>query len=115
MPQACGPGLMRMTQAQLFFGRDITGRAMLSEDEWRAFLDSEVTPRFPAGFSVSDIYGQYRDSAGKIAREQTKELLIISQGGPSNDAKLKAIRDAYKRRFNQESVLLVESPVCAGF
>jgi hypothetical protein len=29
--------------------------------------------------------------------------------------KLNAIRDAYKRRFNQESVLLVESPVCAAF
>src|SRR5436190_20199554 len=55
---ACGPGLVRMTQAQLFFGRDVQGRAAVSEDEWRMFLDQEVTPRFPAGFSVSDIYGQ---------------------------------------------------------
>jgi hypothetical protein len=115
MPQACGPGLMRMTQAQLFFGRDIQRRTMVTDAQWRDFLDQEVTPRFPAGFSVSDIYGQYRNVAGQIAREQSKELLIISQGDASDDAKLNAIRDAYKSRFNQESVLLVESPVCAGF
>ena len=106
---------MRMTQAQLFFGRDIQRRTMVTDAQWRDFLDQEVTPRFPAGFSVSDIYGQYRNVAGQIAREQSKELLIISQGDASDDAKLNAIRDAYKSRFNQESVLLVESPVCAGF
>ena len=106
---------MHMTQAQLFFGRDIQGRAMVSEEQWRSFLDQEVTPRFSAGFSVSDIYGQYRNVAGQIAREQSKELLIISQGGASDDAKLNEIREAYKSRFNQESVLLVENPVCAGF
>ena len=79
------------------------------------FLDQEVTPRFPAGFSVADIYGQYRNGAGEIAREQSKELLIVLPGDASDEAKLNAIRDAYKRRFAQESVLLVQSPVCAAF
>ncbi len=88
---------------------------MVSEEEWRAFLDQEVTPRFPAGFSVSDIYGQYRNGGGQIAREQSKAVLIVMPGGPSDEAKVNAIRDAYKRRFNQESVLLVETPVCGGF
>jgi hypothetical protein len=111
----CGAGLKQMTQAQLFFGRDIVGRAMLTEEEWRRFLDEEVTPRFPAGFSVADVYGQYRNAAGQIAREQSKELRIVIPGGASDEAKLSAIRDAYKRRFNQESVLLVQSPVCVGF
>jgi hypothetical protein len=42
-------------------------------------------------------------------------LLIVTRDVGSNEAKLNAIRDAYKRRFNQGSVLLVEAPVCAGF
>jgi hypothetical protein len=109
---ACAPGLQRMTQAQLFFGRNIAGRGTVSDDEWRRFLDEEVTPRFPVGFSVSDIDGQYRN-AGGIVRERSKQLLIVISGG--DETKLNAIRDAYKRRFNQESVLLVESPVCAAF
>ena len=114
-PQVCAPGLMRMVQAELFFGRDVAGRAMVSEEEWRRFLDEEVTPRFPDGFSVADTYGQYRNSAGKITREQSKQLLIVTPRGGADQAKLAAIRDAYKRRFNQESVLLVESPICAAF
>ena len=114
-PQTCAPGLMRLVQAQLFFGRDVVGRAMVSEEEWRGFLDDEVTLRFPDGFSATDIYGQYRNRTGAIARELSKQVLIVTAGGAADEAKFTAIRDAYKRRFNQESVLLIESPVCAGF
>lgn len=102
-----------MKQAQLFFGRSIADRGMVSEEEWQRFLDEEVTSRFPAGFSVADVDGQYRNAGGGIARERSKQLLIVGPGG--DETKLNAIRDAYKRRFNQESVLLVESPVCAAF
>jgi hypothetical protein len=82
---ACGPGLMRMTQAQLFFGRDIERRAMVSDAQWRDFLDQEVTPRFPDGFSVADDAGQYRDQSGTIVREPSKQLLILSRD-PGADA-----------------------------
>jgi Protein of unknown function (DUF3574) len=112
-PNACTPGLHRMMQAQLFFGRNVMGRDMGSDEDWRRFLDEEVTPRFPAGFSVADIDGQYRNAGGMIVRERSKQLLIVGRGG--DETKLNAIRDAYKRRFSQESVLLVESPVCAAF
>ncbi len=102
-----------MIQAQLFFGRNIAGGGMVSDEEWRRFLDEEVTPRFSAGFSVADIDGQYRNAGGGIVRERSKQLLIVGPGG--EETKLNAIRDAYRRRFNQESVLLAESPVCAAF
>jgi hypothetical protein len=114
-PPACAPGLMPMILADLFFGRDIAGRAMVSEEEWQGFLDEEVTPRFPSGLSAADLSGQYRNNAGRIVRERTKELLIFMPGGSDSDAKLGAIRGAYKRRFNQESVLLSETLLCAGF
>jgi len=109
----CAPGLQAMMQAQLFFGRNVMGRGMVSDEEWMRFLDDEVSPRYPAGFSVADADGQYRNAGGGIARERSKQLLIIGPGG--DKPKLDAIRDAYKRRFNQESVLLVETPVCAAF
>lgn len=113
--EACAPGLMRVVQAELFFGRDIAGRATVSDEEWRRFLDEEVTPRFPAGLSVADLGGQYRDNSGGLVREASKGLRIFIPGGSADEAKLNAIRDAYKSRFHQETVLLVESPVCAGF
>jgi hypothetical protein len=111
----CGPGLIRMTEAQLFFGRNIQGAATVTDQQWRDFVDEEVMPRFPEGFSVGDVYGQYRNQSGIIVREPSKQLLIVSRDMRGDEPKLNAIRDAYKRRFNQESVLLVEAPVCAGF
>jgi len=102
-------------RAELFFGRNVSGRAMVSEEEWRQFLDSEITARFPSGFSVADVYGQWRAGDGMIEREASKELILVLPAGQDADAKLDAIRNAYKRRFNQESVLLAETPVCAAF
>lgn len=32
----------------------------VSEADWRGFLDREVTPRFPQGLSVMDVYGSGR-------------------------------------------------------
>jgi hypothetical protein len=107
---------MRMVQADLFFGRDIAGRGgLVSDEDWRRFVDEEVTPRFPAGSSIGDLNGQYRDNAGGIVREPSKVLRLFIPGTSADRAKLDAIRDAYKNRFAQESVLLVESPVCAAF
>ena len=106
---------MHRVQAQLLFGRDIMGRAAVSDEGWRRFVDEEVTPRFPGGLSVADVSGQYRDNSGAIVREQSKQLMIVTQGTSADEARLTAIRDAYKRRFQQEAVLLIEAPVCAGF
>jgi hypothetical protein len=114
-PLNCAPGLVPELQAELFFGRDVAGHPPVTEDLWQQFVDEEVTPRFPDGLSVADIRGQWRDAAGRIVREQSKELLIVLPGGADDQTKLDAIREAYKRRFNQKSVLLVETPVCAAF
>jgi hypothetical protein len=91
------------------------GREGVSDEDWRRFVDEEVTPRFPDGFSVADVDGQYRNAAGTIVRERSKELIVISRGSADDTMKLNAIHDAYKRRFNQESVLLTTFPICAGF
>ena len=57
---AQGEGWLR---TELYFA---TGRWDASESErvadearWLAFLDREVTPRFPRGLSVIDVYGQW--------------------------------------------------------
>ena len=97
-----------MNQAELFFGGELTAV------QWQNFVDEEITSRFPNGFTIIDTQGQWRNRDGVTLRETGHELLIIASAADAQ-AKLAAIRDAYKRRFTQESVLLVESPVCAAF
>ena len=105
----CNSGLSSLVEAQLFFGGSIV------LEQWRSFLDQEISPRFPDGFTVLETQGQWRNRDGTISRETGHELLIIITRSNTNEEKLNAIRDAYKRRFMQESVLLTESPICAGF
>jgi hypothetical protein len=101
-----------MTQAELFFGRSLPSGGEVSEAEWQRFVDDEITPRFPDGLTIMDAQGQWKDTSG-IVRERAKHLLILLPGGDTG--KLDAVRAAYKSRFHQEAVLLVDSTVCASF
>jgi len=115
-PQSCPAPAKSTTQVDLYFGRDIGGKAEVSDAQWARFVDEEVTPRFPAGLTVTDARGQYRDTkTGKIDRERSKRLTLLLDDMAAARAKLDAIAEAYKRRFQQQSVLRVEGPVCAAF
>ena len=112
---ACPQGLREASTAQLFFGRNVSFTGEVSEADWRAFLEAEVSPRFPDGLSVSDVYGQWKSRAGDFVREDSKALFIVLAGRPDEQQRLDLIRDAYKRRFHQQSVLLVEERACVAF
>jgi hypothetical protein len=112
---ACTEGLRPASTAQLFFGLSVRDQPDVTDADWRAFVDAEVTPRFPDGLSVSDVYGQWKSPAGDFVRESTKAVFIVLAGRPDEGERLDLIRDAYKRRFHQQSVLLVEQKACVSF
>jgi hypothetical protein len=87
----------------------------VSEEAFRDFLEKTVTPLFPDGLSVVEVAGQFRDSAGAIVREPTKLLIVLvpDVAGVASDVEM--IVAAYKERFDQQSVLHAEQPVCVGF
>ena len=88
----------------------------VSETEWRAFLDSEVTPRFPPGLSVADVYGQWQDKNQKhVERLRSKMLIILYADSVENSAKIDAIRAAWKQRTGDQSVLRVTEPADVSF
>ena len=86
----------------------------MSDTDWASFLATEVTPRFPSGFSVFDAAGQYREPSGAISREPSKMVVIVVFDTPAYRAKVSALVDAYLKRFRQHEVLRTEKPVCAG-
>jgi hypothetical protein len=88
----------------------------LSDAQWRDFLDHEVTPRFPDGLSVADIYGQWKGKNQTApGRERSKMLIIDYPDTPENSAKIEAIRTAYKLQFHQQSVMRVTQPANVSF
>ena len=115
VPMTCPTGQSRAETVELVFGRNEGERLAVSEDDWRRFIDEEVTPRFPDGLSVLDVQGQWRAPGGTLVREPSKIVYLVLDGGPDDPAKIAHIRDDYKARFHQSSVLLVSQKACISF
>jgi Protein of unknown function (DUF3574). len=83
-----------------------------AEGVWRSFLDEEVTPRFPDGLTVLDAHGQWREEGrSEPGRERSRVLVIVHPATPAKRAGIEAIREAYKARTGEQSVLAVETPI----
>ena len=103
---------------RLYFGLGPADRPEkgISESQWRDFLDKEVTPQFPDGLSVIDIYGQWRVAADSTTlRERSKLLNIVYPDNAENAAKIDAIRAAWKKITGDQSVLKVTEPADVSF
>ncbi len=116
---AAHPGATQgWVRTELYFGLGPADRPDqgISEAQWRDFLDREVTPRFPAGLSVEDIYGQW-SGKGKSAPERlhSKILIILYPGTGENQARIDAIRSAWKQKTGDQSVLRVTQPADVSF
>jgi hypothetical protein len=112
---SCRGSARAMARLEMLFGTSRPHGPPVSDDEWSAFLDNEVTPRFPAGLTVLRGPGQWRDGAGRLAKEQSHMLVIWHEPTFRTDADIEAIRSAYKTRFDQESVLRIDSVSCVSF
>ena len=105
-------------RSELYFGVGTEGDAAstISEARWQAFLDQEVTPRFPDGLTVFDAYGQwrFRGEAGP-QRQRSKVLVILHEDTPQRRADIEAIRRAWKQATQHQSVLWSQQPATVSF
>jgi hypothetical protein len=90
--------------------------AAIGEAQWRTFLDTEVTPRFPDGLTVLDGYGQWLFRGnGEPNRLDSKVLVILHEDTPQRVADIEAIRLAWKQAHGHQSVLWVRQPANVSF
>jgi hypothetical protein len=82
----------------------------VTPEEWAKFLADEVTPRFPAGFTVIEALGQFEGADKKIVKEKSRVLILLyeKKERKPNSMKIEAIRAAYKKAFLQESVMRLD-------
>ncbi|CAK9886939.1 MAG: hypothetical protein XXXJIFNMEKO3_03389 [Candidatus Erwinia impunctatus] len=104
-----------MQQTTLYFGLSRAQGANITPAEWHAFLDGEVTPRFKEGLTVFDAQGQWLGENGKVVQEASKALMLIHGASAESDQAIETIRQHYTQRFQQESVMKVDSSACVAF
>lgn len=102
-------------RTELYFGTS-RPRGQITDAEFRQFVDGEITPRFPAGLTLLTGYGQFRGADGVIVKERSKVLILLYPvQTPESQQHIHYIREEYKRRFQQESVLRVDSLATVSF
>lgn len=112
----CPPGFNARTRVELYFGRNIGETLGVSTEAWAAFVDEEITPRFPDGLSVIDVQGQWKDTgSGRIVREPGKLVILLVAADGTSSGKIGDIVALYKNRHSQQSVLITQQDVCAAF
>ncbi|MGX9957206.1 DUF3574 domain-containing protein [Xanthomonas euvesicatoria] len=110
-------------RSELYFGvgeesgpADRPQTRTIDETQWRAFLDKEVTPRFPDGLTVFDAHGQWLFRGAKEPnRLGTKVLVILHEDTPQRRNDIEAIRLAWKQATGHQSVLWSRQPVEVSF
>jgi hypothetical protein len=98
-------------RTELFFGTAKPG-GVVTDEEFLAFVDTEITPRFPDGLTLLKGDGQFRGEDGVIIKEDSFVLILLYslEGFRESSRRINAIRELYKRLFQQESVLRVDDP-----
>ena len=93
-----------------------TGHWPVSDAQWMQFLDREVTPRFPDGLSVQNVYGQWKGAHDRTPERGRSKLLIIDYPETAeNEARIDSIRAAWKQMTGEQSVLKVTIPADVSF
>ena len=103
-------GCSEQVQERLFFGLNGPEGA-IPDAEWQVFVETVVTPRFPAGLTIVEATGQWQGRDRRITREASRVVEIIHD--PSRDAsrRVDEIASEYKMRYRQESVLIARAPI----
>lgn len=105
-------------ETRLFFGTERPdGGPEVTDRQFMAFIDREVTPAFPSGLTIQEGRGQWRDSHGRIERERSYELILLYPASETkaHDSRIERIRDAYVRANAQDSVARLDERTLADF
>lgn len=109
------PSAERFYKTELYFGAEKPDGTEVSSAEWGVFRDEVITPRFRAGFTVLEGYGQWLHESGAVQQETSKVVVFLYQKPKPAEAHIEAIRRLYCERFDQEAVIRVDERVYVSF
>jgi hypothetical protein len=109
----CGVSAAAQLRTTLYFGL-ARPKGAVTELEWQLFLRDEVTRRFPDGLTVWEAEGQWQTAAGSIDHEQSKVLILVHPDTAPARQTVRAVIEAYRKTFEQQSVLWESARVCSA-
>ncbi|MEU0794625.1 DUF3574 domain-containing protein [Amycolatopsis sp. NPDC005961] len=103
-------------RTELFFGTGKPDGTEVTDKEFAAFSDREITAAFPDGFTRLDGSGQWRGGSGTIVREHTHVVVLLYPFADREaEREIEGLRADYEKQFQQESVLRSDSVAKVSF
>ena len=104
-------------QTILIFGLSRPDGSVITQDEWQAFMDAHIVPRFGDGLTIIDTDGHWMMQSGELIKEDSRTILLIYDAASSQqaDADIESIKTEYKELFDQEAVLRIDSKAAVSF
>ncbi|GHB73892.1 hypothetical protein GCM10010347_50150 [Streptomyces cirratus] len=102
----------------LYFGTGRhDGKPPITDEQFNKFIADVVTPRFPAGLTLQEGRGQWRDKDGDINREKSYELTVLYPvtEARARDTDIEYIRNLYCAMWELESVGRADARVQVDF
>ena len=92
-------------QQDLYFGRSLGNGIEVSDVEFQAFVESEITSRFPS-LTLFNAEGQTVDADGNVLREQSDAISIILEDTDLNETAINEISAAYRDSSGRSRLLV---------
>ncbi|MBD2778151.1 DUF3574 domain-containing protein [Iningainema tapete] len=93
-------------QQDLYFGRNIPVGGEVSEEQFQAFIDNVVTPRFRGSFTFNTI-GRFQDETNNIIGEQSNVVTLVLEDTVQNEIAVNEVLASYQEQFQQSGSLRV--------
>lgn len=104
-------------QTILIFGLSRPDGSIITQDEWQAFMDAHIVPRFGDGLTIIDTDGHWMMQSGELIKEDSRTILLLydTASAQQADADIESIKTEYKELFDQEAVLRIDSKAAVSF
>ena len=104
-------------QTILIFGLSRPDGSVITQDEWQAFMDAYIIPRFGDGLTIIDTDGHWMMQTGELIKEDSRTILLLYDAASAQqaDADIESIKTEYKELFDQEAVLRIDSEAAVSF
>jgi hypothetical protein len=112
----CSCSATRMTGTDLYFGQSTPDGGRVTENEWRDFKENKIAGIFKDGCTVLSGTGNWYDSAShQSVTEPAYVVVYLYKNSGQISKQIDSLRNWYKIRFRQQSVLRVDKKVKAFF
>ena len=106
----------KFVETNLYFGLSKDDGTIIQDTAWNTFVENNIAVTFYKGFTVLTTEGRWLDEkSGKIYAEPSHMVISVNKMDHQLSLHIDNLRNAYKKMFQQQSVLRVDKKAKISF